>query len=243
MYRVLMDHLGSVRAVVDVSSGEVAQRLEYDEFGVVLVDTNPGFQPFGFAGGLYDADTGLVRFGARDYDAVTGRTAKDPILFRGRSTNLYAYVGNDPGNRVDPSGLKVVAQDPLAQELIYSLANTWGGEALLSYLDASPIEYPVSTNFTDEQGVGQFGKLAGELCSDTLVRVNSESLTPEEMVFNLGHELGHAALYNEQRIPFGGNLPDFLNPSMGVPGDPGGMSMTAHADWTYTAPYLFGSGW
>ncbi|HET8934091.1 MAG TPA: RHS repeat-associated core domain-containing protein [Polyangiales bacterium] len=46
------------------------------EFGVVLNDSNPGFQPFGFAGGLYDADTGLVRFGERDYDALTGRWTK-----------------------------------------------------------------------------------------------------------------------------------------------------------------------
>jgi hypothetical protein len=29
---------------------------------------------------FYDTDTGLVRFGARDYDALTGRrTGKDPI--------------------------------------------------------------------------------------------------------------------------------------------------------------------
>jgi RHS repeat-associated protein len=45
----------------------------------VTADSNPGFQPFGFAGGLYDPDTGLVRFGARDYDAAAGRwTANDP---------------------------------------------------------------------------------------------------------------------------------------------------------------------
>ena len=31
-------------------------------------DTNPGFQPFGFAGGLYDRGTELTHFGARDYD-------------------------------------------------------------------------------------------------------------------------------------------------------------------------------
>jgi RHS repeat-associated protein len=75
------------------------------EFGVVTNDTNPGWQPFGFAGGLYDADTGLVRFGARDYDAETGRwTSKDPIIWRGGQTNLYLYVGNDPVNRKDPSG-------------------------------------------------------------------------------------------------------------------------------------------
>ena len=68
--------------VVDMTDGTIAQRLNYDPWGRVIQATNPGFQPFGFAGGLYDHQTGLVRFGARDYDAELGRwTAKDPILF------------------------------------------------------------------------------------------------------------------------------------------------------------------
>jgi RHS repeat-associated protein len=71
-----------------------------------LLDTNPGFQPFGFAGGLYDQQTKLTRFGARDYDAETGRwTAKDPIRFAGAEANLYGYVHNDPVNLLDPLGL------------------------------------------------------------------------------------------------------------------------------------------
>jgi len=95
-----------VRYVLNLRTQEIAQELRYDEFGVVTLDTNPGFQPFGFAGGLHDPDTGLVRFGARDYDAEVGRwTAKDPIGFDGGDTNLYAYVGNDPVNCVDPLGL------------------------------------------------------------------------------------------------------------------------------------------
>ena len=54
--------------------------MDYDEYGQVLVDTNPGFQPFGFARGLYDPATGLVRFGARDCDADSGRWyCKAPI--------------------------------------------------------------------------------------------------------------------------------------------------------------------
>ncbi|MEO8218803.1 MAG: RHS repeat-associated core domain-containing protein [Acidobacteriota bacterium] len=105
-YRIVSDHLGSPRLVVDVASGTVAQRIEYDEFGNVVSDTNPGFQPFGFAGGLYDRDTGLVRFGARDYDPQTGRwTTKDPIGFAGLDTNLYVYAYNDPINEIDPMGL------------------------------------------------------------------------------------------------------------------------------------------
>lgn len=106
-YRIFADHLGSPRLVVNSSTGQIVQRIDYDEFGNVISDTNPGFQPFGFAGGLYDQDTKLVRFGARDYDPTVGRwTAKDPILFLGGSTNLYGYVLNDPVNLVDPSGLK-----------------------------------------------------------------------------------------------------------------------------------------
>ena len=105
-YGIVSDLRGSVRLVVDVDTGDVVQRMDYDEFGRVITDTNPGFQPFGFAGGLYDRDTGLVRFGARDYDPEVGRwTAKDPILFAGGDTNLYGYTLNDPVNGVDPLGL------------------------------------------------------------------------------------------------------------------------------------------
>ncbi|MFE1574238.1 RHS repeat-associated core domain-containing protein [Comamonas odontotermitis] len=76
-------------------------------WGHVTEDTNPNFQPFGFAGGLYDPDTGLTRFGARDYDAETGRwTAKDPILFEGGDPNLYGYVLQDPVNFIDLNGLQ-----------------------------------------------------------------------------------------------------------------------------------------
>jgi RHS repeat-associated protein len=73
----------------------------------VINDTNPDlYLPIGFAGGLYDKDTKLIRFGYRDYDPQTGRwTAKDPIDFNGGDSNLYAYVGNDPVNYVDPEGL------------------------------------------------------------------------------------------------------------------------------------------
>jgi hypothetical protein len=46
-----------------------------------------------------------VRFGARDYDANTGRwVAKDPSGFGGGDTNLYAYCGGDPVNYVDHTG-------------------------------------------------------------------------------------------------------------------------------------------
>ena len=100
--------MGSLRLVVD-SSGNVIKMIDYDSFGNIINDTNPGFAvPFSFAGGLHDRDTGLIRFGYRDYDPDIGRwTAKDPIGFEAGDVNFYSYVQNNPGNSVDPSGLFV----------------------------------------------------------------------------------------------------------------------------------------
>jgi RHS repeat-associated protein len=104
---VVSDHLGSPRALVNAATGAVVQTMEFDPFGNVLSESgDTTLLPHGFAGGLWDRETGLVRFGARNYDPVTGRwTTKDPILFQGGQANLYAYVNNDPVNRIDPTGL------------------------------------------------------------------------------------------------------------------------------------------
>jgi RHS repeat-associated protein len=104
-YRLVRDDVGSVRLVIDVASGAVVQAMQYDEWGRVLSDSNPESQPFGFAGGMYDRDTGLVHFGRRDYDAETGRwLSKDTLAFAASRPNLYLYGGDDPINMVDPSG-------------------------------------------------------------------------------------------------------------------------------------------
>jgi RHS repeat-associated protein len=106
-YYLLTDQLGSPRIVTN-SAGSVVKDIRYDSYGNVLEDSNPEFElPIEFAGGLYDNDTGLLRFGYRDFDPETGRwTARDPIGFAGGDTNLYGYVLGDPVNFVDPDGLK-----------------------------------------------------------------------------------------------------------------------------------------
>jgi RHS repeat-associated protein len=104
-YRIVTDQLGSPRVVVNAEDGSIVQQMNYDEWGNVTRDTNPGFQPFGFAGGLYDRDTKIVHFGAREYDAYTARWLQcDPIGLPG-GLNLYTYVRNNPVNLIDPSGL------------------------------------------------------------------------------------------------------------------------------------------
>jgi RHS repeat-associated protein len=106
IYRVVSDHLGSPRHVVNVANANDAPfTATHATFGEVS-GAGLEWMPFGFAGGIHDSDTGLTRFGARDYDAQVGRwTAKEPMLFGARRTNFYVYVNNDPVNRRDPTGL------------------------------------------------------------------------------------------------------------------------------------------
>ena len=117
-YRLISDQLGTPRYAVNVADkDDVPYQVSYSALGVATPEGGLGWStigwiPFGFAGGLYDPDTGLVHFGVREYDPQIGRwISRDPIRFEGDGPNLYLYVGNDPINRSDPSGLKA---DPLA---------------------------------------------------------------------------------------------------------------------------------
>jgi RHS repeat-associated protein len=120
VYRFVTDERGSVRLVVKAATGAVVRKSSYDAWGVMMPqppDVSDNQAPpltFGFAGGLYDDDTKLVRFGARDYDPQVGRwTGKDPIRLGGGDTNFYKYAGSDPVNNSDPSGLIVsICSDP-----------------------------------------------------------------------------------------------------------------------------------
>ena len=110
-YRIISDQVGTPHLVLDTQSGSPVHVTYKDEFGDDLIGPfkrveQKNLLPFGFAGGLYDPDTNLIRFGARDYDPETGRwTSKDPILFNGGDTNLYGYTFNDPVNFIDPNGM------------------------------------------------------------------------------------------------------------------------------------------
>ncbi len=101
----LTDRLGSVRDLMD-GTGALQDHLDYSGYGVVT-ESNASFGDHTkYAGGWVDAYTGEEQFDARWYDAATGRwLSQDPLGFSAGDASLYRYVGNDPINATDPSGL------------------------------------------------------------------------------------------------------------------------------------------
>ncbi|WP_083761159.1 RHS repeat-associated core domain-containing protein [Pelobacter propionicus] len=99
------DGLGSIVALTD-RHGTVVQEYNYDSFGNPDQRGENIDQPFSYTGREWDRETGLYYYRARYYDPKIGRfIQKDPISFAGGDVNLYAYVLNNPINRLDPFGL------------------------------------------------------------------------------------------------------------------------------------------
>jgi RHS repeat-associated protein len=106
-YFYTRDHLRSVRELID-SSGVVRARYSYDPFGRRTLVSGTVQADFGFAGMFWCSEANLALTHFRAYDPETGRwLSRDPLRAAEirQGPNLYAYVGNEPINRRDPSGL------------------------------------------------------------------------------------------------------------------------------------------
>lgn len=109
------NRLGSIVATTN-SSGNLVDKYRYSPYGMSGTEGDGGF-PFRFTGQRLDPETGLYYYKARYYDPELGRFLQtDPIGY-GDQMNLYAYVGNDPANKFDPTGMVTGTRVPYATRL------------------------------------------------------------------------------------------------------------------------------
>jgi RHS repeat-associated protein/uncharacterized repeat protein (TIGR02543 family) len=110
LYYIHADHLGTPRKITRPTDNQAVWMWESEAFGASLSEQNPsGLGTFvfnlRFPGQYYDVETGLHYNYFRDYDPSTGRYSEsDPIGLNG-GINTYAYVGGNPVNLIDPTGL------------------------------------------------------------------------------------------------------------------------------------------
>ena len=100
------DGLGSITKITN-SAQTVVGSTTYNSFGTA---TRTGVATvYGYTGRELDSETGLLYFRARYLNPETGRfLSRDPIGFAGGDVVLNNYVGGNPINFIDPSGLDAI---------------------------------------------------------------------------------------------------------------------------------------
>jgi RHS repeat-associated protein len=147
--RIIVDQQENPRIVVNAADGTVIEQMAFNEWGTAEADSNRGLQPFGFAGGLFDVDTGLVRFGAREYDSATGRfLTPEPLIEQSESAASaaiagmglapYAYALGNPLAYYDPDGLQTITL-PVPWEIPWKTLSDLGVLAQPGALMALPL--------------------------------------------------------------------------------------------------------
>jgi len=96
-----VDHQGSIIAVSDPWGAGALNR--YDEYGIPAATNTGRFQ---YTGQIWLPELGMYHYKARIYSPYLGRFLQNDPVGYADQFNLYAYVGNNPINRRDPTGMK-----------------------------------------------------------------------------------------------------------------------------------------
>ena len=142
----LYDTQGNLAQTIDAATGSVASQSAVNAWGEPIRDSAGNVAGAGYGakfGYIRDGESGFYLCTLRYYDASAGRwLTRDPIGYNGGS-NLYGYVGNDPVNATDPSGL---AERP----------KSWGPEKIAIVFNAFIPDYTANAPGLNNGFTGSF---------------------------------------------------------------------------------------
>ncbi|QDS86922.1 Putative deoxyribonuclease RhsC [Rosistilla ulvae] len=207
----LTDHLGTTRELIG-DDGSLLNRLSYDSFGNLVLETDAAFGTrYQFTGREFDDAVGLHYYRARFYDAKIGRfVSEDPIGFGGGDTNLQRYVGNVVIQLIDPSGLR--EEKSLLAKCVDFVTNL-GRSSIGAAAEQSIANAPETA-----AGVGAI--TSGGQCSDDIIngRENSKACRS----FNYSIDLSNRSVPNSKEIDLG--------PASGVVGKQSGTTTRSRTE-------------
>jgi RHS repeat-associated protein len=127
------DQLGSVRDVLDGTSGTLVESHDFTPYGAVARSSGTTPTDYQYAGLFAHSASGLNLANYRALDGVTGKWInRDPIR-EGGGINLYAYVGARPMDRTDPLGLCDNCGQPTSVKILYGMTENMGSYSIFSY--------------------------------------------------------------------------------------------------------------
>ena len=170
-YAYVQDQLGSVRLVIDATSRDTVQSLEYLPTGKIWRSAHAAFQPNKFCGkealtqNAWDVYDSLARFQRMSYPRFT---SPDPLAEKYYGVSPYAYAGNDFVNIVDPTGRDLILTGDDAQKAYALLQEKFKNQLSITIDDAGKIGYQVLEGAKQNS----IAKLLSKIVDDHRIMVN-----------------------------------------------------------------------
>ena len=164
---LVADERGSIIGAFDDARGGLGY-VAYDEDGRRQVWGNPG--RFGFTGQQWLPEVGMYYFRARMYDPEGARFPQTDPVWPADGLNGYTYVGGDPINLVDPTGMWWASRIELKRSegpgggSVVTWGSSSGGSSGGGLVDADGnVRVAVSNNIYWERSDGSGGQWGGNV--------------------------------------------------------------------------------